>query len=642
MTDDFKNKLLKYLTGNLIIETGVNEPQFSDVLTDDNSLNTYLASAFVGGYVVKGILQGKNANNEPIGLSIIYGNYSSNTKGFMVILDQGFTPLQTLTKYSTGTDFSPFETLSVGEDSLLFGIDNNGGTKRFILLNNVMAKLPAAASYTAVLRQSYNLPSPSSTYTTYTKVLKASGRGKYLIVGGLTSGAYTNPVATELEIVVGSTNIWTDFTYGSSVKFTPLDAFASWDENGDITFKIGGIQNKSATVWGYFEYSGTYASTTMTQDQIGNDIASIGNADAIYHQSLKLISLTAGYLAYGLYDDDPIYNGVTDYLVSINYTGDTLVPIFSDTYDYTADSFPYMGITLFNVEGEMFFSTSRNEILGGAVAIDVGKIIGANYYSASIYSSTTWDSTSLQLFSVQKQFNLYNYYYQFANDINNIKQVYNVLNYNGLEYSAENTLIANNAILYSPTAVNPICMIFARNLYNKTTNGATTTSTVEIPNNFLNDIYIGYKDLMSETNTQMVDDDELLTKNVYENVLLNFINTIAMKDSNDPLNEVLNNVGAIRLNTAINIDGSYDDAKALKIKRTFSGGATDTFDIPPSQITYVGNVATINLYTYIPAGETLLKIEIMSHDLVTSYQEIDMSNYDSDKFYQITQEVEVI
>ena len=642
MTDDFKNKLLKYLTGTLEIETGVNEPQFSGIVDATNNLETYLTANLGAGYVIKGVLQGKNASNDPVELSVMYGNYSSNTKGFMVILDQDFTPLQTLIEYVTGTDFSPFETLSVGEDSLLFGIDNNGGTKRFILLNNVVAKLPAVTEYTAILRQSYNLPSPSSTYTTYTKVLKASGRGKYLIVGSKTTGGDTNPVATELEIVVGSTNVWTDFTYGSAVTFTPLDAFASWDENGDITFKIGGI-GTTITQYGYFEYSGTYASTSMTRDQIGADIVTPSEGFTPVHMGVKLLSLTIGYLAYGLIDTESLQEYLTDYIVDINYTNDSLDTIYNVTYHYDAANYTFMGVTLFNIDTEMFYFSSIVDV-SDVAGTKIGKIIGTAYYETSIYSGDIWDTSGLQLLSVQKQFNLYNYYFQIGDVVSNSKQVYNVLNYNGLEYSAENTLIPNNVILYTPAMVDLATAIFARNLYNKTVNGATTTSTVEIPNNFLNGEYtvIGYKDLMSETNTQMVSDDTAMTKNIYENVLLNFINTIVIKNNNDPLNETLNNIGAIRLNSAINVDLSYDNAKALKIKRTFGGGATDTYDIPIAQISYVGNVATIDIYTYIPTGETLLKVEIMSYDLVTSYLEIDMSNYDSNKFYKITQEIEVI
>ena len=57
MTEDFKNKRLKYLTGNLEQETGVNEPQFGEYeITTTNTrqqiateLNTDITNILIRG-----------------------------------------------------------------------------------------------------------------------------------------------------------------------------------------------------------------------------------------------------------------------------------------------------------------------------------------------------------------------------------------------------------------------------------------------------------------------------------------------------------------------------------------------------------------------------------------------------------------
>ena len=76
-------------------------------------------------------------------------------------------------------------------------------------------------------------------------------------------------------------------------------------------------------------------------------------------------------------------------------------------------------------------------------------------------------------------------------------------------------------------------VIFARNLYNKTISDRVTQSTIEIPNNYLNDVMIARQHLISETNSIMVDTHNIITKNIYETLFINFINTLQMINKND-------------------------------------------------------------------------------------------------------------
>ena len=49
MTEDYKSKLLKYLTGNIEVETGTNEPQFINAGYTSSNIKTYINSYFANG-----------------------------------------------------------------------------------------------------------------------------------------------------------------------------------------------------------------------------------------------------------------------------------------------------------------------------------------------------------------------------------------------------------------------------------------------------------------------------------------------------------------------------------------------------------------------------------------------------------------
>ena len=54
MTSDFKDKILKWLTGNYTVDSGSNVPQFSIPSTNTNNLNTELNDALNNDYFING------------------------------------------------------------------------------------------------------------------------------------------------------------------------------------------------------------------------------------------------------------------------------------------------------------------------------------------------------------------------------------------------------------------------------------------------------------------------------------------------------------------------------------------------------------------------------------------------------------
>ena len=628
MTDDFKNKLLKYLTGNLPLENGSNVPQFSTSSSKVNNLQTYLNTQFQYGYFMTGLLQGANASGDTTGFTLMYGFYDTTDgfgsfKGFVLMLDADFDVVQLITTFSTGTTLNIIEILQVGDDGNFFGIDTDGATRRFIMLNNFTVKLPTEASYKIVLRQSYNLTANIKDAVSYSNILKSPSQSYYLIVGSIYDGSFNpQPIATQLKVNVGTANEWTEYRYASTVLTYPTDAFASWDTEGNLTFKISSFDDLGSNNLAYTEYS--KSGSALARQQFG---AGLGTPSSL---NAKLVNLTTAYIVYTVL-------GLTEvsYIYKADYSTNTLKSIYSKSYP-GVDMENISGIGIFKNGSDMYYTLLTNvDSIPSFFDYFFGKIVDETIYE-NYFGQFTWETVP-GLFYVQKQFNLYIYYIQTGDTVNYVYQIYNPLNYNGLEYSNENSLIPNNAILRDENNV----AIFARNLYNISINNNTTTATIEIPNDYLNDKLIYNQCLFSETNTELLCSYDSIQKNIYESVLLNFVSTIMMKNSNNPSAEVQNPAGAVKVNGAINVDDNYANTKALKLNVIYSDLSSYIITIDPSQISYALNVATYGVMIYVPTGKTVTKTQLLSNDETTIYNEMTMS-LAQNKYYLISQKVEVI
>jgi len=216
-----------------------------------------------------------------------------------------------------------------------------------------------------------------------------------------------------------------------------------------------------------------------------------------------------------------------------------------------------------------------------AIQIFFGIIIGSTiYYKAEEQrSSIQIDTENFNLLLpftntyINNQYNLYNIYIDsdynnqsYGENLNTLSFVYNSNNYNGEAYENINALIPNNGVIY-----NDNIPIFARNLYNKTLNDNTTISTIEIPNNLLNDISIQKKSLFSETNLLLTTNDTMFIKNIYETIYLNFINLIEIVNNNND-NSILNQNASNKLNYAINNPAEYENTKLNKYRINYEDG----------------------------------------------------------------------
>jgi hypothetical protein len=134
-------------------------------------------------------------------------------------------------------------------------------------------------------------------------------------------------------------------------------------------------------------------------------------------------------------------------------------------------------------------------------------------------------------------------------------------------------------------------------------------------------------------NNEIVSSNLGITKNIYENLFINFFNTINITDNNFNKNQA-NTIGASYFVSGIN-SLSYDDIKATKFKVTYTDETTFTGDITDISL----NGTTANLVFCIYVDKPINKIEIISNDTMTSYAEIGNQSYDLNSIYKITQQV---
>lgn len=615
MTQDFKDKVLKYLTGNITEDSGINEPQFGAVETTTNNLYKYMMDNFdTGGslpYIID-IIKGNQNDNY-----LCYGN-SGNT-GFVIILDSNFEVIEGTDTYTSGTTMNKFIRLNQASNGTFYGVDTDGSHYRFITLNNILLKTPNQSSYRYVMQKTYNITSDYPSNFTLINITKNPNGGNYFIYGYKSVNSHYRPCAIEYTINVGMANEWTqyDYTIGDSNSYNITGGWASWDSQGEITFRLiggkGDVKNTNVYVYGN---SGSSISLLHTYDT-GINTSSIGQFDALLMSSIILSEDNAYVIAYEQTNTPKVHlfrinNGIQKLYESSNYSGvlGQFLPYGIST-DYINTYFWYL-----------VPSGSYYDFYGGL-------IIENNVYQSLIVNTDFYNLTKQVSFN---QYNLYSFNLQSANTVYKIPFVFNQFDYNGLPYEDINCIKPNSGVLYDANDN----IIFARNLYNLNINGNTSISTIEVPNTFLNDVTIAKEDLLSDTNVILNDNVQNISKNIYEVLDINFFNTLVMKNSNDPLNEIINNPGASRLNSSVSQILDYSNVYANKIRINYTDNTNDveTVGIP----TITNGIATYNFTIYV--SKSISNIEIISNDENTSYQTIE-GTFNVGSTYTITQDVRV-
>lgn len=639
MTNDYKERIIKWLTGNYTIEPSGTTPLFQELNQLTTTINDYFDE-------IIGYIQGKDGKGNDLDIGFIYGN--QNNKGVIAIVDSNFTILQVITEYNTGTNFRKIICLNIDTtNGNIYGVDYSS-SYRFILLNNFLIKTPAQSVYEVKLRNSYNLTFATGTFTPK-YVDKKPNESFYLIIGEYdyhlpNVGTFLRPYIVTYKINVGSTNEQYEYNatgdYAGDIMLKAHNPI--WSDQ-TYTLKLSGFRFVPYDVSQYKIYYDEFSfdGTTISETEVTLILTSsyYRMASMFDMNSNFVLTNTESYITY--VDNDVSILAKYDYVDNIFNEIDTLT-------SQDQNNVYYVGGKIIKSHNQLFYYLYANAddtqpLSDMKLNIKFGKI---NYTNGNLYLTTKQfdeleiypmlDADYNTLLNVSNTYNLYTYNLIGSNSniLLNVQQIFNDLNYNYDDYEDLTSMVPNSAWLYSDNEI-----VFARNLYNKVLNGNITISTVEVPNMLLNDISITPQQLLGKTNGILINNTEAITKNIYEDLFINFYNELTMQDQNTQ-DYITNLNGATRLNTSISNTMDYNNAKITKIRMNYNDNTTFIKTIEPA--TRISQFVYQFIFTmYVPNNKTITSVEIISNDENTTYQTIDTSSLASGKTYKITQNVEI-
>ena len=649
MTDEFKQTLLDYLTGKLPNEQGTTEETFKEIndIPRTSWENNGTLPSLWNDFKYEGLIQAQNSD-----LLVLYGGYKTSdnqVRGIVTILNNDFTPVKTFFQFDSGTYLRYIQCMRQDRDGTFYAVDCldfpddkdwslTTSQKRFIMLNNFTQQINN--NYILSLQKSYILP--SNYFNFYCrKLFKDIESSHYVMVGNYlrdqSSPDFDGVRIIELKVNVGSENEWNkidddgqgwllgdsyvDFKDDNFYLKILLNNTASSSRELYLWTKDYSQSNPTLKSFKTFEFH-PYVDSSNYQNQSvfinKNELYFVQNNQRWGRRGTP----NSKYIGLYYYNDE-----TTEFkIIYEKYLGN---------YDFC------------NLEG-VYITQNNNDLYiqyNNNIKIEDFK---ADYYFQRLISYDwkpiliskqqyfVFDQRALY---VNNNYNLLNWFAYATNPrgqtwkIYNIKENYNSSNYNGEPYVNDNALIPNSAELYSDSE-----LIFARNLYNKTINNNVTVSTVEIPNTYLNDIDLTSKNLLSETNLTMIADTNVMQKNVYETLFLNFINAILVADKNTTT-QILNQQASTFINSAINSNDGYNKAQIYpKIRLTYQDFSTKeiSFEYQNQQET------STNIVFSVYVDKLIQYAEIMSNDQTTIYQTIDLSGLELNKYYVVNQKLEVV
>lgn len=633
MTNDYKDKILKYLTGNLS-----EEPKSDTPYPYEESEKVVDSSSVAGQQTGKILCKDSKGNNN--------GKYLTYLNGNIYLYDETNNLLHTYTKYSSGTSLDRIQLLNVDEQGNAYGVENyyNGVERlnRIILLNNLSEK-SKIGEYQCILRQSYIIQR-SYSINTFISINKSNQSASYLLTFQ-TNSSIQNPTFGALKFVinVGATNEWTDFD--------------------SVTLSTSSTTLKSST-YNYFDsadnpvinlYALSYSSSLLMVNKIVNNDTSLSVVHTVNYDSLigglghiECAPVSADKMYFILFEELNTSSNSSYKLHFLRYDNGNIYTnkvLSGNVYPHQSQIITAMPRIRIDIVNNIPFISYN--------IMSLESTSKANLYFGTFPGVADYD----YLFEIEDTYlpyrtyavsNVYNIYYltityqPYADgnvdldhyNVKTIKMVYNQSNYNGSSYENKDSLIPSQGILQD----NQGSIIFARNLYNYKNFDNYSYSVLNVPNSFLNEIEISKEMLLGKTNSTLIDISKTITKNVYEDLYINFNNQLLMSNHNNS-NFVDNLEGAIRLNKSFGNTLDYVETKANKIRVTYDD---DTSYITSANNTINDDICTYTIGVHVPNDKNIQSIEIISNDELTTYQTITNLNLEKNKYYIITQDVYVV
>lgn len=653
MTQEYEKSLIDYITKIVPSKPTSEETYKSIKLKPYNEWSSFLpiSKSSVWNTTINGIIKSNTSD-----VIVAYGEYikyeqnlnydiQNNSKGFVIILDGNLKPIKTIYNFASGTELRPIQKMIqtndgtfIAIDSVVARYDTSDGykflatsQKRVIMLNNM--SIPQNNDYNVILRKSYIIndnnfqckdiyENPNSSHFTF--------MGLYFTTVGTTYIADGMKVI-DLKINVGEENEW-NIIQDDGNSWIYGGGYAYYDNNDNMHFKIVTERNvasdKNIYIWNnqgtssilLLDYKGYVENNYLTNQSV------FINENLLYivinNQIWNTVSTEGKHLS----------------LYEIDFTNNKKTEIFHKQIGNYTTSF-LDTIMLDKLDGELYIQYCTN-VTGDAT--DRQEVKTADYYYQrynGIWKPIFIGNGNYRIFDrylyVSKKFNLFNliciqndpYYASWYVPV--VTEIYSKFNYNGLPYDDYNDLVPSYANVYKDDDV-----IFSRDLYNLSIIKNYSIATVQIPNNYLNDVVFNANELISKTNKIIVEEDRELSKNIYEALYLNYINTINVIDNN---NRYVDSAGTyINQNVNIGTRENHENSKCSKVKINYLDDTTKIFDIIWVGIDDLHKKTEFSVFV----DKEIVNIQFISNDETTAYITIKPS-FELNKYYTIKQKLRI-
>lgn len=645
MTENYKKMLFSYLKGNLPLESGTDDEIFKEIDEISRQYWTEFLPADWTDFHFEGALQDKTSNNV-----VIYGGYYDTEKddanGIIIILNDDFVPIKSFLTFSDGTKLRYIDCMNQDDDGTYIIVDDTcfswgaernfiDNIRRFLMLNNFST--PTNGQYVLEARKIYLFPSDMNNFKCE-KIEKNPSSSEYIMSGKAfvnNNNTFHSLKVVSLTINVGSNNEWNSLDV--------IGTFKSYYEYGDSIINFNSEGNYSVKILAYHyiennpnirifekefnEPELTYHQIYNINDQTSLKSDYVTNQAVFKNENLVYFVLTNQYIA--------SYENVLIKLIEYNLESSESKEIFKK--EYGSGSYLRNSSILLNVvENNLYINYTTKS--GNSTGNYYIQRYEGSWNPILVAENKPWITDNRMLFTIYK-YNLLKIFLIPSNPNSTswffaiIKENYNSSNYNGEPYINTNALTSHSGELYSNDN-----LVFARNLYNKTISENSTVSTIEVPNNYLNGIDITQKNLLSETNLNLIQDNNTIQKNVYETLFINFINTLIISDQNNNF-RLINSSASTYLNSSINDSTKYDSAKLYnKGILTYQDGSTKEINYEFQDINDTSTHILFGVYV----DKLINKLEIVSNDKTMVYQTIDLTELEINKTYNIKQKLEVV
>ena len=470
-------------------------------------------------------------------------------------------------------------------------------------------------------------PAPqNSVYNGALKIHKSPIDGRFLIATSLLNQQYFAVI--EYTINVGSENTYRyqRFSVNDITTSFPTidDMFVSWTDDS-VSYAIGVIGTNSVIQSkqniDIFEFKGDMSSINhQVISHLDNVICGALYMKVAHTPQIRYKTMTDRYYSYSVVGSTTsVVDEVTwtdGEVVFTRLNGSTRTELSRTHTDYmiSTQSSSYKNEFDIIIKNDCVFGIETILTAPDKIQATFKQIVNGEIHGKVVYTNKDYTRTGLGFSMISNVFNLYTYSYQLDDRLYSIDSVFKTTGYNGESYFNRNSLNSDSGELYDITSK----VVFARDLYNKSIVGDTINSILHVPSIYLNINSIIKENLISETNSVIDEGLEEISKNEYEELYINFIDSYKIWDRNDKNTYQQN--ASYQLARQVN---SRVEMNVSKFRVTNNDGSVVESTL--GNIPIVDGEGVIDIDFMVPTGGSKT-FEIYNQDFTIQFATIDITN----------------